>query len=136
MPGHLQRLASAVAFACVVCGGVAAWCYCDLVAPEPLNDLILVANVVDANRRKRARNVVRDREGPLAQIATWTDEFFRRQFRVTRAEFSNLRESIAPFIRVRNEDMARRSSGSAVRLETKENRCSPRRNSQKGLKTF
>ena len=119
MPGHLQRLASAVAFACVVCGGVAAWCYCDLVAPEPLNDLILVANVVDANRRKRARNVVRDREGPLAQIATWTDEFFRRQFRVTRAEFSNLRESIAPFIRVRNEDMARRSSGSAVRLETK-----------------
>ena len=109
-----------MAFACIVCSAIGSACFCDWEQPGASDDLTALCVVLGANPRKRARNIVRDRQGPLAEVATWTDVYFKRQFRITRAEFAMLRESIAPLIRVRDDDMARRSSpGGAVPLETK-----------------
>ena len=70
------------------------------------------------NRVKRGRegNKKRDRIRVERQVEEWTDEAFRRQFRMSRDSFKRLRDVIDhefPTGR-ESEEMARRSSGSRV----------------------
>ena len=61
----------------------------------------------------RMPNVHRDRAGALEFVRSWDDTMFHRQFRLVREDFNSLLEQICPLIE-KNEEMAIRSSGSAV----------------------
>ena len=64
----------------------------------------------------RRPNAHRDRPGALEFIRSWDDTMFQRQMRVERGDFGDILEAIAPLIE-KNEEMARRSSGSAISPE-------------------
>jgi hypothetical protein len=66
----------------------------------------------------RHSNAHRDRPLALEFIRSWDDKMFQRQMRMERADFFPLLILIAPSIE-KNEEMARRSSGSAVNPEMK-----------------
>ena len=62
---------------------------------------------------RKAPNERRDRWLVLQKIARMSDHFFKRYFRMDRATFRDLLETIAPQI-ARNEDKANNSSGSPI----------------------
>lgn len=61
----------------------------------------------------KQRNMIRNRPYSLFHISNWDDTMFRRQMRLSRNDLNNILISIAPRLE-RNEEMARRSSGSAI----------------------
>ena len=73
----------------------------------------------DEEKTRRSRNPCRDRVGPLNFVQTWSDNMFRRQFRITRSQFVDIRDEIKTMIKPTNVEMATLSSGSIVPLETK-----------------
>lgn len=82
----------------------------------------LIAEATEQLRQPhtRAGNKKRNREHALDDVAGWSDRFFYRQFRMRRYDFDKIKESlIAAGFPARDEEMARLSSGSPVRLETR-----------------
>ena len=73
---------------------------------------------LDKIPRMRRPNAHRDRPGALEFVRSWDDDMFQRQFRLDREDFNWLLALIAPSIQ-KDEEMARRSSGSAVNPELK-----------------
>ena len=116
---NAAHLFPALAFACLICGGVGYSCYCEWVEPGPGDDLTLLCILAGADRRPRRANTVRDRLAPLNEVATWSDEFFRRQYRITRAEFALLREALLPHLRPRSVAMGNVGSGGIIPVDTK-----------------
>jgi len=76
-----------------------------------------------ALKRKRKSNVHRDRRSVIRFIHSWSDDMFRRQFRVSREDFSLLENAIFEKMERRGYDVdkhtsyAIQSSGSAITLE-------------------
>lgn len=70
----------------------------------------------EGKKRKRSRNIERDRRRVERSVNGWTEETFRRQFRMTRSSFTKLREMIDQKFPPGelSEEMAIRSSGSRV----------------------
>ncbi len=74
-------------------------------------------------KRKRRCNVHRDRAADISFINSWSDDMFRRQFRVTRADFALLEGTILEHMQINGYDYAKhasyaaRSSGSPISLE-------------------
>jgi len=66
----------------------------------------------------RSPNLHRNRLHVLECMRSWPDDMFQRQFRLERVDFFWLLSVIAPALE-KNEEMARRSSGSAVNPEMK-----------------
>jgi len=65
----------------------------------------------ERERRRRAANRHRERAAKLAEMDAFTDSEFKQQYRMSRPAFNALLDLIEPTI-YRNEEMARRSSGS------------------------
>ena len=63
--------------------------------------------------RLRAANRHRERAAKVAEMDLFSDEEFKRQYRMSRASFNALLELLKPLI-TKNEEMARRSSGSGI----------------------
>jgi hypothetical protein len=114
-----KRLSSALPFAVCVCAALAAACVCEVIEPGPEDDINSLLDVMASRRKRRKGNERRDRLGPLSVVNSWSDAFFYRQYRVTRAEFVAMRLSIAEHVRPRNVAMANMSSGGIVPLDTK-----------------
>jgi nuclease HARBI1 len=68
--------------------------------------------------RMRAPNVHRDRHAALEFVRSWDDTMFHRQFRLVREDFNYVLQKIYSLIE-KDEEMARRSSGSSVSPELK-----------------
>jgi hypothetical protein len=84
--------------------------------------LELCDEVVPAARKgKRKANALRDRETPLELVRSWTDDMFRRQYRLSRHVFKDLlhRLHLAYPLSPLSRRMAINSSGSAVTMELK-----------------
>ena len=114
-----KRLFSALAFACVMCYAVAGVCQCEVLEHELDVQICQLTDVLASRRTPRGPNERRDRAGPLAKVATWSDGFFYRQYRITREQFHDLRASLALIVRARDPHMAYVSAGSLVPLDTK-----------------
>ena len=74
-------------------------------------------------KRKRQPNVHRDRSSVIKFIHSWTDDMFKRQFRLTREDFFLLERCIYDnmakkgYDPKKHYDLATRSSGSPITLE-------------------
>jgi len=70
---------------------------------------------IQAQKRKRKATVQRDRKHPKAFVASWSDEMFKRQFRLGRQDFYELVgkiETLVPY----NQQKVLNSSGSGIGL--------------------
>jgi hypothetical protein len=75
-------------------------------------------------KRDRKGNTKRDREYHQSKIDTWSDELFKRQFRLCREDFNTVLGKIIEYLGgdqevKRREDYGRRSYGSPILLKTK-----------------
>ena len=81
-------------------------------------------------KRTRARNIHRDRKGPLEFINSWSDKLFYRQFRMDRTDFQALKTKLIDNYPGSNgatgrvyyelaEEMGTRSSGSCISMDIK-----------------
>jgi hypothetical protein len=74
-------------------------------------------------KRKRRPNIHRDRNYVISFIHSWSDEMFRRQFRITHSDFTLLEATILENMEGKGYDSSRhacyaaRSSGSPISLE-------------------
>lgn len=66
--------------------------------------------------RQRLGNVHGERREALEYVHRWDDDMFRRQFRMRRTLFYRILADISPLLQV-DDEMARRSSGSAINSE-------------------
>jgi len=95
-----------------------------------LQCLLIISRIISTvrkkkNKRKRKRscNIHRDRASVISFIHSWSEEMFRRQFRVTRSDFLLLEATILESMERKGYDLARhacyaaRSSGSPISLE-------------------
>jgi hypothetical protein len=76
------------------------------------------------NKRDRKGNVKRDRQHHLDFIETWSDDLFKRQFRLCREDFNTVLGKMIQYLGgeeevKRREEYGRRSSGSPILLKTK-----------------
>jgi hypothetical protein len=96
---------------------------------EQLQYLIFLSSFVPLVRRRRRRkrirrrNIHRDRSSVMSFIHSWSDEMFKRQFRLTRPDFFLLEATIMEYMEMSGYDFeqhtryATRSSGSPILLE-------------------
>jgi len=74
-------------------------------------------------KRKRRPNIHRDQNSVISFIHSWSDEMFRRQFRITRSDFTLLEATILENMEGKGYDSSRhacyaaQSSGSPISLE-------------------
>ena len=77
--------------------------------------MMTFGSLVESNSR-RLGNCHGDRRGAMEFVHSWSDSIFERMFRLAREDFFDVLAKIAPKIE-KNEEMARRSSGSGISPE-------------------